>query len=368
MTASRHAASLASPRTVVRRRRQGPNWAAIGLGLLVIVALVGLAVAAWTGRGATAEEAFVLDQVNPIADRSDQVAEDFTAFLADPAREYPNGLNDEIGDWASQARSIADEAKAIEPPDGLSDASGQFKAAMAARATALEMYAETIAAAGEERRMTDVLVSALTDANRDILASDRVYGLFVDDVEQALLDAGVANVEVRRSQYFVAPEVADEAATKRFAAILTGEEVIAGLRDVEILSVAFDPQPVSIDDDVLNIVADGSLTVIVTLRNNGDRTEKSLAVDVAIRTRDGRYIETDRSLVEINDIEPGKSQEVEVRGLRPEPGRSRILVQIGPVPNEEADEDNYQKIEIDYTSTERSDIPRSTSTTTSSLR
>ena len=352
-TESRQIRSLTAPAQIpgrTYRRHRGPNWALIAIAAVILAALVFLAVRATTAG--SAQEDYVTETVTPLVDRSNELGDELAQLVARPEdNQDSDELMKRLEEWQADSEQLLEDAEAVEPPGEFRTANGQLVAVFSLRASGFADYLQSVelATEGKQDDAVGVVLEILLEANRDFLASDRLYAHFANTVEDVLVADGQADVEVPKSVYFAAPAAASEPATEQFAAALVGSDAVVGTHDVSLVSVGLDPQPTSFEGDVQTIVSQGKgLEVSVTVKNNGDKTEDSIGVTVVLRKYGGGQDSVQRGSAEVNDLEPGASETVTITGLDPEPGRNQLSVTVGPLPDETEEADNADRIDIDW--------------------
>lgn len=329
--------------------RRKPNWPAIGLVAVVLVAVLYLFIrllGAIFGGGGPGPEEYLTEKVTPIVKRSTALGDELRQLLAQPGEVERATLQKNLVDWRRRSNAVAEEAEELEPPEELRLANGFFVTAMSARAAGFKGLADVLLPAIGDKGQTQVAVAQIVGVNRDFLAGDRSYAYFVAEAEDALKKADV-KADVPPSVYFPDPAGAEAAAVEAFLKALQLAPGATPNRDLAVLTVALQPKPTGSQAGVPTVIAGGEFAVVVTVKNAGNQAEPNLVVTGRLRSETSTKEQSQS--VKVKSLEPNKSVTVTIKGLTPTPNAKNILtVTAGPLPGEKKAEDNTKRMTFLY--------------------
>ncbi len=270
------------------------------------------------------------DRVRPSVDRSTRAGialEDLRATAGTLGRDgLKRGVDRLLRDSRALLRRVEDT-----PVDGnLRATHGLLVTCLTTRTEALAALADTLAGRFESGP-PELAIDALVAVGRDLAVADRAYQLFLRDLPEAVRPSMPESIWLPDPTRYERPEIAAFVGTLRSSASL------APVRDVSILTVSTDPDPVGMDGTtrVLPIVKTLRLQVVVA--NAGNVEEKRLPIEAVVTSQGG--LDTARQFV---DLAPGQRATVTL-ALKPSPvGILELKVRVGPVEGEGSVADNEQ--------------------------
>ena len=320
---------------VVAERRPGRSRPLRLLGLavaLTAVVLVINAIARNTGGGPDPRVTY-LDVVRPIALRSAENGGDLNDLKARANEIEGDALERRLTAVKREARAIAIEVDAVDPPDVLRADHGLLVTVTEVRADAVERFEEVLHEAVSPGADAADSVEALAAVGNELIVADRAYALFVERAAEDAEPGMPPGAWVTKAEDWARPELA------AFLATLRAGQALAPVADVGIITFTTDPEAVGIDGDALVFPATRSgLGLSVVVVNMGNQRHRQVTVEIAVTASDGTS-DTARNFV---DLAPGQRATVDVGNVRLIPGPATLIVRLTPVEGETSLTDNEQ--------------------------
>lgn len=328
---------------VLPPRRRGPNVFLVAMVVVLAAGLLFFAVRMLLSIGDSDVAGYLRSEVVPLVDQSNALGAELRGFLLKPPADRPQ-LKGQLDRWAAQSQELADEAAGLRPPGRLETAAAVLLTTLKARAVAFAGYRDAIVGAIDSTK-TSGLVDRILETDRDILAADRTYRIFMAEAGAALGDAGADTSALPDSAYFPDPSQATQPAVKPFIERIVGAPQVGSGRNVAVTDVELRPEPETDGDGDL-VVEGGPFEVLVRVQNLGERPESKLAVKVELRDATRSQLRTTTHEV---SLEPGGSQEVLITDAEPFADEENgLIVTVGPLPGETADGDNARSMEFEW--------------------
>jgi len=332
-----------TPRFTRRRRRRSPAPAIV---LAVILLLLGCWVFNLTcGRKKEKPPNLALEYLNrarPLAEATAAQATTWSQFLSRlgelaTSREE---LDSRLRELEEQCRELWERSREIEPPPELERAHASLTMCLEYRYRAVQRIRPDLVNAVEAQELS-AYAPGVTDNLRLLVFSDGFYRYFREEVTEKV--KGIEGME--RQDLPEAAWIGDwslatpSGVDSILKAFRRGE-----LRGVAITQVALDPAGKSDASGVLRLPRTGSLTVTVSVENQGGRVERDLVVSVKLysdaRTSPARQEQS------ISQIAQGSTVKVTFKGLKPATGgvRNVLEVSVSTVPGEAVVDNNRKTL------------------------
>lgn len=218
-------------------------------------------------------------QVTTITTESSAQGEQLQTILTNQDDQSPAELSQQVSSLAGGAESLAEQARGLDPPDGLDAADRSFETVMDYRVTGLRTLAEAIPQAAESNDASFAATSLAQPMQR-FLASDVIYDdSFVGPATQALEEDDISGVEVPDPDPFLAnAALASTQGARNLVPRIKGEsgggdgaDDGAGLRGTQLVSTEALPSGTTLaSGQNSTIQASEQLKWRVTVENGGD--------------------------------------------------------------------------------------------------
>ncbi len=336
-------------------RRPPPTMAPLIRLVIVVVAAIALVVllvfVVDRCRGNGREEAYedYMADVTTVAEDSQQVGRSFTELLNEAGIKFAQVQTGLRGLATREEQAVA-RAEDIDPPGALREENEQMIEALKLRASGLRGMADAF----QRTASMDPPQAApvLADQARRFVASDVIWDdLFKDPAAQELDRRNVTGVAVPDSNFLEDPNLASEGQLRPTFRRIKGATLPVdpnALRGNELISVTAVPENEQlVPGDELNLVtASTNLAFRIAVENSGEIQETEVTVTLTIQ----KTPEPIRRQAEINLINPGQTKTVRipVGELVPVGGRTTMIVEVEPVPNEARTENNSAQYTVAF--------------------
>lgn len=323
-----------------RRQRRRNRWLFLGVLLSLAVLALNAALSARSdGPGRRLAQLAYLDEVRPEVERSTALGADVAQVRNNATTLGRDGVTRRLRRVDREARAVLSAVKGLDPPPELSTVHAELITTMALRSRAATAIARSLETA-LGTAPPDAAIDALARAGGEMVASDRIYEVFLDSLPRL---ADTPAPLMPPSQWVAEPDLWRPAEVAAFVATLRSSATLAPVHDVRVVTVRTDPAPVATDGGAAVVPMPKVLRLEIVVANTGNEAERYVPV-VATLTGPGGQVDTARDFV---DLAPGQRRSLRLAGLRPvAAGPSSLLVTIGPVDGEENGADNVSGLSL----------------------
>jgi hypothetical protein len=314
-----------------RRRRQFVvrRLIAVGVGvaflILIVIAFRGC-LEARSDRGIRNYS----QDIGTIMLESQQRGEEFFAALEGEGGLSEQQAEQRVAAVRGASATLLDRAEELDAPDQVREAHSATTQALKLRRDALEEISANIGQATADTERSDAIETVTTQMG-SLYASDILWSqLAVPEMEDVIESEGVDASQLPPGNFMPendATEFLDPTTVTELLNNLSGEEVTAGIRGLELVQV--DMGDVTLAADSTTTVDSAANEVSVQVTNGGEAEETGVVVTISFNGED--------ETKEIASIPPGATETANIPlGTLPQPGTEVTLdVLVEPVPGEE---------------------------------
>jgi len=319
--------------------RRGKRETIITLIIMVIIAVV---IVSWlsglwsceTGRKELTDEErlTISDYVNSVSvlvQQSNRVSIKFFNTM-DRARELSReDLDSELFDIIEESRVILENSKGLNPPEFFEVVQGYLELVFETRNKAYEDFRPALFNAIDDLDV-DISTAQITNTFLYMFMSDEIYTYFQDRLKESGEKMGINNLTIIDSVILKDKNLTNAENVMGFIS-----EIIAGperqeRRGVAVIedSIEFNPQKINQQGDYMILASGSTITIAITIQNQGNVIENDVRVIMEYRTEDNVTEEKESIIESINSYE---KKVVVIEGFVAHPGR-RCEVEITAVP------------------------------------
>lgn len=286
-------------------------------------------------------------QVKKITDRTNKIGTDFADLRTNMKSLARKTLDERLTTMAKDSRTILTDAKEIEVPPEMADAHNNLLMSLELRAIALENYKPAVFNALSDQDL-EVSGKQVALAMRDLAFSDRAFGLFKDKVTKALKDNDITFITAPAS-VFLAGETEYEVANvlEFLRSVKEAGGDLTEKHGIGIAEVVVEPAAVSENDDGVSVLpAADTITVTVTIENQGNQLEVNIPVEATLKSE--TQPKPQQKELSVSSLPAGQKKSVKFTALKPTPGDivNMLTIRAGPVPNEQWLDNNVSEIKF----------------------
>jgi len=305
---------------------------ALGGGLIVLILIV-LGVKGCLDARANRELSDYARDVTQIVEETDQTSEDFFGILAEPGTLSVTEFTNEVNADRSAMDNYASRVDGLSAPGDMGRAQSTLELVYELRASAMGEIADRMSTALGDAGSAKA-TAAIARQMQKLLASDALYATVVrPEIDGVLADNGIEGSDVPESVFL--PEGTkwlEESSVETALGSVTGSSggATPGVHGLGLAGVSINGT--ELGEEAASVAAEETAEVEVTVENQGESTENGVGVTVSV---DGTELQGT-----IEEIGAGETATATIP-LTPTPsGEVTLEVKAGPVPGEEAEENN----------------------------
>ncbi len=267
-------------------------------------------------------------------------------LVANPTRFSRKELAAKLAELSAKQNEIAVRADRLEAPDTLTSEQAVFSEGMKVRADGFKLFETTLLAAVGKKKVDPAKLSALAGyfSGPDAYYTSRVYV----PARNTLSKQGVSDVLVPTSTYYLTATTFDTAGLVEMLTSVGSSIKLAGVRGVGLVSVIAQPGDIMLTRaGTADIPATADLAFAVKVENQGDVTEKNVAVKADLELPGGSVLTQSSTIA---TIAAGQSQSVTIQGFAIPPEAlskvSTLTIAAGPVPGERVKTNNTGQFKL----------------------
>jgi hypothetical protein len=305
---------------------------ALGGGLIVLILLV-LGVKGCLDARANRALSDYADDVTQIVDETDQTSKTFFSKLAEPGDLSVTDFVAEVNADRSAMDNYASRVDSLSAPGDMSRAQSALELTYELRSSAMTEIANKMPTALGDAGSAKAM-AGIARQMRKLLAADALYAAIVrPEINGVLANNGIAGSDVPES-VFLPDETKwlEESAVADALGAVSGSSgaVTSGIHGLGLSGVSINGT--ELGEEAVGVSAEEAVEVEVTVENQGESTENGVDVTVSV---DGTELQGS-----IEEIGVGETATTTIP-LTPTPsGEVTLEVKAGPVPGEEAEENN----------------------------
>jgi len=334
------------------RRRSNPRRTRIQriLILAAILFVIVFAMAWWArscqhNRKVTSYRTYFEGVAIAISD-SATLGKQLDQLVANPTRFSRKELTAKLAELSAKQNEIAVRAARLEPPDTLASEQAVFAEGMKVRADGYKLFETTLLGMLGKKKADPAKLAALAGyfSGPDAYYTSRVY----IPARNILSEQGVADVLVPTSTHYLTAKTFDAAGLEQLLTILGSSTKLAGVHGVALVSVVAQPGDIALTEaGKVSIPASAALAFDIKVQNQGDVTEKNVAVTAELKLPGGGVLKQSGTIATITS---GQTQSVTIQGFAIPPEAlskvSTLIVTAGPVPGERVKTNNIGQFKI----------------------
>jgi hypothetical protein len=277
---------------------------------------------------------------------SEALGKQLDRLVANPTKFSRKELTAKLAELSAKQNEIAVRAARLEPPDTLAAEQLVFAEGMKVRADGFKLFETTMLGMLGKKKVNPAKLAALAGyfSGPDAYYTSRVY----IPARNTLSAQGVTDVPVPTATYYLGAKTFDAARLAEMLKSVGSSSKLAGVHGVGLLSVIARPGDIRlIKAATTNIPASADLTFDVKVQNQGDVTEKNVAVTAELKLPGGSVLKQTGT---IGTIASGQTQTVTIQGFAIPPEAlskvSTLTVTAGPVPGERVKTNNTGQFKI----------------------
>jgi hypothetical protein len=320
------------------------------VAVVVIVVLIVVAVTASKGGDETAEYQQYMTAVTDILKQSDAIGVKLSALLTTPGDTNRKAIQTSLDDYVAKSQQLETKAKALQAPEEFVSKNVHqfFILVMTFRSQGLVSLKPSLINSLDTQDSA-VVTAEISDALSYLTNSDFLYRtVFVKGATDIVKQKNIPGVTVPESQFLKDPDLASTSRAQEIIAQLKSTGNLQAVHGVAISKVVAQPDNQQLKKgQTYNLTSSEELAFLVTVENQGNMSEKDVAVTVSLDTETG---DPQKITVTIPEIKPGKGKSVTatVTGLNPtEYGEvANLKVEIGPVAGEKVTDNNSLQAKV----------------------
>ncbi len=248
-------------------------------------------------------------------------------------------LEKQLTSLMAESKKTLDEAQEITVPDEMKNAQTYLIVALDLRASALQSFKPAMfnALSDQDLEVSGKQVSA---SLKDVSLSDRAYVLFQTKVAKILQDTKITDIQLPASVYLPQGNEYELAAVLEFLRSIKEAGNLSQLHGVAISEMTIEPGAKSENDGVSVLPASDTISVNLTIENQGNQTEINIPVEVTLKSE--TQPNAQKKSKSIASIAPGQKKSIKITDLKPTSGDiiNMLTVRVGPVPGEKLIDNN----------------------------
>lgn len=274
-----------------------------------------------------------------VVDSSNKTGQSFNQIRASIKNMARKDLEKQLTSLITESKKTLEEAEKITVPDEMKNAHSYLIATLDIRATALESFKPAMFNALSDQDL-EVSAKQLSASLKDISLSDRAYVLYQGKVSKILKDNKVTDVQLPASVYLPQGNEYELSAVLEFLANAKESSNLSQLHGVAISEMAIEPAAKGENDNVAVLPAADTISVTITVENQGNQTEINIPVEVTLKSE--TQPNAQKKSKSIASIAPGQKKSVTITDLKPTSGDiiNLLTVRVGPVPEEKLIDNN----------------------------
>jgi hypothetical protein len=334
------------------RRRPNPRRTRIQRILILAAILFVIVFAmAWWARSCqqnrkVASYRTYFEGVSAAIGDSEALGKQLDQLVADPTKFSRNELTAKLAQLSAKQDEIAVRAARLEAPDTLASEQAVFAEGMKVRADGYKLFETAMLGTLGKKKVDPAELAALAGyfSGPDAYYTSRVY----IPARNTLREQGVTDVPVPTSTYYLSASTFDTAGLVKMLDSVGGSAKLAGVHGVALLSVTAQPSGIVLTKaGTADVPATTDLAFAVKIENQGDATEKNVAVTGVLKLPGGNELTEPGTIA---TIASHQTQTVTIQGfLIPTEALSRVstlTITAGPVPGERVKTNNTGRFKI----------------------
>ena len=313
------------------------------IGLVVVIVVIVVAVTASKGSDETAAYQTYMKSVTSILKESDTIGANLTTLLTDPGTTTRKDVQTNLDQFVSSAEKLETQAKALKAPDSLvkNNVAQFFVLVMTFRHDGLVNLKPALINALDTQD-SDVVAGQISDALYYLTSSDFLYKtVFVKGATDLVKEKNITGVTIPESKFLENPDLASQSQAQEIIAQLKSTGNLQAVHGVAISKVMEQPENKQIKNgQTYNLTSTDQLLIAVTVKNQGNMSEKNVPVVVTLGLKDDANPQ--KITVTIPEIKPGAEGTATIEGLNPTTyGEvATITINVGPVAGEKVKDNN----------------------------
>ena len=312
------------------------------VAVIVVIVIIVVAVTGAKGGGDAVDYQRYMTAVASILKQSDSVGTQLTGLLTSPGDTSRKDIQTKLQQFVLKSEQLETQAKELAVPKDLLDRNVHqfFVMAMTFRHTGLANLEPTLMNALEVQD-TDVAAEEISQALYYLTNSDFLYKVvFFKGATDIVKEKSLDGVTVPSSQFMSDPDLASQSQAQEIIAQLKSSGSLQAVHGVAIAKVQEQPDDQQIKPgQTYNLTSSDQLAFVVTVKNQGNMSEKDVPVVVTLTPQNG---EPQTITVTIAELKPGEQVAAPVQGLNPtQYGEvATLTVEVGPVAGEKVKDNN----------------------------
>jgi hypothetical protein len=334
------------------RRRSSPRRTRIQR-LLILAAILFVIVfaMAWWARSCqqsrkVASYRNYFEGVSAAISDSAALGKQLDQLVSNPTKFSRKELTAKLAELSAKQNEIAVRADRLEPPETLASEQSVFAEGMKVRADGYKLFETTMLGILGKKKVSPAKLAALAGyfSGPDAYYTSRVY----IPARNTLSEQGVTDVVVPTSTFYLTAKTFDTARLEQMLNSVGSSTKLAGVHGVALVSVTAQPGAITLSKTgTVDIPATADLSFDVKVQNQGDVTEKSVAVTAELKLPGGSVLTQTGTIA---TIAAGQTQSVTIQGFAiPAEALSKVstlTVTAGPVPGERVKTNNTGQFKI----------------------
>ena len=310
--------------------------------IIVVIVVIVVAVTASRGSEDAAGYQKYMTSVASILKQSDSIGAQLTTLLTNPGDTNRKDIQTTLQGFVLKCEQLETQAKELTVPKDLLDRNVHqfFVMAMTFRHTGLANLEPSLMNALEVQD-TNVAAEQISQALYYLTNSDFLYKVvFVKGATDIVKEKSLDGVTVPTSQFLSDPDLASQAQAQAIIAQLKSAGSLQAVHGVAVAKVMEQPDEQEIKNgQTYNLTSSDQLAFVVTVKNQGNMSEKDVPVVVTLATQAGT---PQKITVSIAELKPGAQVAATVEGLNPtDYGEvATLTVEVGPVAGEKVKSNN----------------------------
>jgi hypothetical protein len=312
------------------------------VAIIVVIVVIVVAVTSARGSGDAVDYQQYMTSIASILKQSDSIGAQLTTLLTEPGETSRKDIQTKLQQFVLKSEQLETQAKELAVPKDLLDRNVHqfFVMAMTFRHTGLANLEPTLMNALQVQE-TDVAAEEISQALYYLTNSDFLYKVvFVKGATDVVKEKNLAGVTVPSSQFLSDPDLASQSQAQEIIAQLKSAGSLQAVHGVAVAKVVAQPDEQQIKDgQTYNLPSSDQLAFVVTVKNQGNMSEKDVPVVVTLATQTG---DPQTVTVTIAELKPGAQVAATVQGLNPTGygEQATLTVEAGPVPGEKVKDNN----------------------------
>jgi hypothetical protein len=322
--------------------------AVLAVIIVVVVVIVVTARSALRG-GEAADYQRYMTEVASLMKQSDALGQELSTLLTEPGDTNRKDIQTRLDRLVVTSAKLADETLALEAPNDLvKNGVHQFLVLiMTFRKDGLADLKPSLMNALEVQD-TEVTAEQISHALSYLTNSDFLYDeVFVPRVTEVLKAKELTGITVPSSDFLADHDLASKAKVQEIVAKLKSIGNLQAVHGVALKKLVASPDEVEIKGgNTYNLTASDEFALLVTVENQGNMAEKDVPITVTLLSPS--TVEPQTVQATIPELKPGETVTATVEGIDPTPYGEvgQLRVQVGPVPGEKVQDNNWLEAKI----------------------